>query len=154
MKKIIKYIPVLLLSLLFTSCLKSGLDGLPAYSDAEITNFRFEYRWMDTTSEFHQLQVVQMNVAKTIDADNHTISCQITVPAASAGFPEEIRNQVSLSNLVGYADISLAATIKPMGDSPTLGDLADFSKGNLQYEVTAADGTKKVWTLNITGFNK
>ena len=81
MKKIIKYIPVLLLSLIFTSCLESGLDDLPAFSDAEITKMRFEYRWVDSSRTYDRMQVIQLNCDATIDEAANTVSCKVTVPA-------------------------------------------------------------------------
>ena len=44
--------------------------------------------------------------------------------------------------------ISTAATIKPINGAPKLGVPGDWTKDN-QYEVTAADGTKKVWTIVV-----
>lgn len=152
MKKIIKYFPLLFLSLLFSSCLKTGLHELPAFSDAEITQFRFEYRWMDVTSS--QLRVTQLTTTATIDKATSSVNCIITVPVVGTYFPADVRAQVTLSNIVGYADISTAAIMKPIGDAPELGIVADYSKTNMKYEVTAADGTSKTWSLNITAFNK
>lgn len=154
MKKIFKYLPILFLSLLFTSCLESGLDELPAFSDADITRFRFEHRWLDETNTFAKMQVVQLATDLTIDEGANTINCIVTVPAASANFPEAIRNQVAITNVVGYADISPAAVMEPIGDSPVLGVPGDFGSAN-QYEVKAADGeTVKVWTIIVKEFNK
>lgn len=152
---ILKYVPVLMLVLLLSSCLKSGLDELPAFEDAEVTNFNFEYRWIDNSNDFGQLRVVQLEVVSTISEGNRSIECSLTVPPENGDFTAAIRNQVELSNLVGYADISVAAILKPMGNSPELGIPGDFSQSGLEYEVLAADGkTKKVWTLNITNFIK
>lgn len=154
MKSIVNYISILGLCLIFSSCLKSGLDDLPAYSDAEITNMKFEYRWIDDVNGNEQMQVVQMSVENTIDDDAGTIDSKITVPDASADFSDDIRQNVELSNLVGYADISLAAVITPLNGAPTFGGVADFSDTPVQYEVVAADGTSKIWTLTISEFNK
>jgi len=125
------------------------LDELPAFEDAEITRFRFEYRWFDEAST--QLRVVQLDTESTVNES--TVDCVVTVPAEGGDFTTAIRNQVSLTNIVGYADISVAATMQSVGSSPQLGVPGDFSSGNLQYEVTAADGTTKTWTLNIVSFN-
>ena len=48
--------------------------------------------------------------------------------------------------------ISTAAIIKPIGDAPKLGVPGDWTKDN-QYEVTAADGTKKTWTIVVEPYN-
>lgn len=63
-------------------------------------------------------------------------------------FTSEIRDKVTLSNLNAYCTISTAATITPIGDTPVLGKIGDFSKSDMQYEVVAADGkTKKPGNL-------
>lgn len=161
MKNLLKYTVVLLSMMMFTSCLKSGLDDLPAYEEAHITSFKFEYRWMGTNGDNDQLNVYQMNVVSTIDTLANTVDCVVNVPSAtdtgakpSDDFPTAIRDEVGLSNLVGYCSISNAATMKPIGDAPELGVLSDFSDADMQYEVVAADGTSVIWTLNITELNK
>ena len=154
MKKHIQYLMFLFVGLTMTSCLKSDLAELPAFSEAEITNFRFEYRWIDDTQDYNRLQVVQLDTEATIDTVNQKVACIISVPPASSDFPEEIRSQVSLSAIVGYADISTAATLAPSNGAPALGEIADFGKGDMNYEVTAADGTKVIWSLIISEFNK
>lgn len=47
MKKLINTVLLLFLIGIVSSCLKSGLDDLEAYNEAEITNLNFEYRWWD-----------------------------------------------------------------------------------------------------------
>ncbi len=155
MNKILKLVPALLSILLFTSCLKSGLDDLPAFEDAEITSFKFEYRWVVKNVDNDQLSVQTLDVTNTIDTENNVVDCTITVPAASDDFPTEVRDLVTESNIVGYCNISTAASLKPIGNAPKLGIIQDFSGSSFQYEVTAADGkTKKVWTINIVDFIK
>lgn len=44
MKKLINTVLLLFLIGTVSSCLKSGLDDLEAYNEAEITNLNFEYR--------------------------------------------------------------------------------------------------------------
>lgn len=150
MKKIINITFLMLLVCMVSSCLKAGLDDLPTYGDAEITNLNFEYRWWDESGK--QMRVKTLTTNKEI-TDN-VITCTITVPAASGTFTESIRNAVSLSNIVGYVDLSTAARIKPQGDAPALGAPADFSQREYTYLVTAGDGTTKEWTIKITDFKK
>ncbi|BAX79072.1 DUF5018-related domain-containing protein [Labilibaculum antarcticum] len=161
MKKIFKYMPVLFIMLLFTSCLKSGLDDLPAFEEASIESFKFEYRWVIKNVDNDQLKLYQMEVATTIDEEANTVMCEITVPnptdvgaEPTNDFPTAIRDQVTLTELVGYCSISTAATIAPIGGAPELGVVADFSATPIQYEVTAADGTSKIWTVTISDFIK
>ncbi|MGQ1909448.1 DUF5018-related domain-containing protein [Marinifilum sp. RC60d5] len=154
MKNLVKYTIILFSMILFTSCLESGLDDLPAYEEANITNFKFEYRWMGKNGDNDQLNVYQMEVANTIDTVANTVDCVITVPAVSDDFPAEQRDLVELTNLVGYCSISNAATISPVGDAPVLGEIKDYSGSDLKYEVVAANGTAKIWTLTISEFIK
>lgn len=142
----------LLFTLVLNSCLKAGLDDLPTYSDADITEFKFEYRWFD--NDAYQMRVFQLTSEYTVDKKELTISCKITVPAAQGKFTDEIRNNVTLNDIVGYCSVSPAASIKPLGNSPKLGVVTDFSSNNFKYQVTAGDGTVKVWTLIISDFIK
>lgn len=154
MKNILKSIPIFLLSFLFASCLKAGLDDLPTFDDNEITNLSFEYRWIEDVTGNEQLKVVQMKVKNTIDETNGIIDSEITVPLNSADLSIEVREKVSLEELVGYVSVSTASKIAPIGDSPKLGVVADWSGTSFKYKVTAANGDEKTWTINIKSFNK
>lgn len=154
MKTKIIYLPILFISLFFTSCLKSGLDDIPTFKDAEITNFQFEYRWMEVVNGNNQLKVQTLTTTSLVNATKDTISCAITVPAVSTTFVLATRDKVTQSNIVGSANISNAASIKPLSGAPVLGNVGDFTASDMKYEVTAADGTKKVWNLKITKFTK
>ncbi|WP_068471953.1 DUF5018-related domain-containing protein [Saccharicrinis aurantiacus] len=160
--KTLKYISAALLLILFSSCLKLGLDDIEYFDEADITAFNFEYRWMGDNNGNDRLFVQKLNTAYTIDTIAYTISCDITVPDASDtgdeptdDFPTEIRDMVSIEELVGYADLSAAAKIAPIGSAPNLGSMQNFSGSDMQYKVTAADDkTIKEWTLIITSFTK
>lgn len=152
--KHIKFIIILFVAVLFSSCLKHDLDDLPAFDEAEIVEFKFEYRWLEKNGEYDQLRVKQLNVVNPEETEPNVIKCEIVVPDEDADFPIDIRDQVSLSNIVGYAEISNAATIKPIGDSPVLGKVADFSAESFDYKVTAADGSSEIWTVEIVSFIK
>lgn len=52
-----------------------------------------------------------------------------------------------------YMDISTAAKVIPLRDSPNLGDPIDLTKEH-QYQVTAANGSSKVWSIKVTAFLK
>lgn len=158
MKRLI-FIKYLLMSLLCTclsSCLTAGLDDdLPVYTEAEVTAFNFEYRWAIQEGISEKMQVKTLTTKTLINNDEGLIECTITVPKASGTFTDEVRSQVSLSNIVGYATISTAASIAPIGSAPVLGKVGDFSQSDLVYEVTAADNkNKKQWRLVITGLSK
>lgn len=95
-----------------------------------------------------------MTLAKTIDEENNTVTCKITVPGTNALFTEQIRNEVSLSNIVCYIDMSTAARLKPLNGAPTLGEVQDFSAKDFRYLITAANGDKREWTIKIQDFIK
>lgn len=153
MRKIYNILLSLLLMTMVSSCLKFGLDELPEYEGNEITNFKFEYRWWDEAK--NKMCVELMNVKTQIDSENHVVSCEIVVPKSDKEFPEEIRDKVTLSNLVGYCTLSTAARIAPVGNSPKLGEIQDFSSPEgMQYKVTAANGDSKIWTLKIVSLTK
>ncbi|KYP15993.1 hypothetical protein [Flavihumibacter sp. CACIAM 22H1] len=134
---------ILLMFVAFSSCLKRGLDELPTFSDTKIDRFDFEYRWNDNGT----FRVVRFNTNSTIENDNITVTT--TVPAASGSFTSQVRNEITLSNIVGMCNISTAATIKPVDGAPELGVPGNYSK-NVSYEVTAADGrTKKRWNVVV-----
>ena len=112
MKKVLNIAVLLLLLVSVTSCLKSGLDDLPTYDEAKITNIHFEYRWYDDSDGAKQLRVQTMNVEKTIDDESNIVTCKITVPGTSAVFTEGIRNKVSLNSIACSVDMSTAARLK------------------------------------------
>ena len=147
--KILYLILIIFPLLLNQSCLEMGLDEPPASNDAEITNINFEYRW----EENGRLHVMRLD-RTIVDTQSAKHVVDITVPDASENFPESVRNNVALNNLTAYCDISPGATIVPMGNSPQLGTIGNFSISDLKYNVIAADGTAKVWTIEIRNFNK
>lgn len=137
---------LMLIPFVLTSCLYSNLPKLPAYHDAKITNFHFEYKWAAPVQGTQDVvHVYRMQNNATIS--NDTVYNSVTIPAANNNFPDSVRSQVSLKDLTGYCDISTGATIMPMGSAPALGGPGNFSQP-LQYRVVAADGnTNKVWTI-------
>lgn len=151
MKKIAHIFLFFMVALFATSCMNSGLDDLPTYSDAEITNIKFEYRWWSD----NQLKVQELTTEKTIDKETNIIECHIKVPNASNAFSNEIRNKVELTSLSCSVDLSTAASLVPLDGAPKLGSPNDFSSRKFKYKVTAADKkTTKTWTVNINEFTK
>ena len=99
-----KYTILLLLplfSMLFTSCLKEGLDEGILSTECDVTNVHFEHRWATemSTPGMYQLNFIEMTVNRTIDTENCVIDVQITVPAVSATYPQEQRDATTLSNM-------------------------------------------------------
>lgn len=82
------------------------LEELPAFEDANITNFKFEHRWSVKEGGIDKLQVKEMTVERNINNDTHTVTLNITVPNAGNDFPETERAKVALNNIVGYCSIS------------------------------------------------
>ncbi|MDL2255102.1 DUF5018 domain-containing protein [Parabacteroides sp. OttesenSCG-928-K15] len=151
MKKILSIGFLLFAVICFSSCLKAGLDDLPVYEEAEVSNVRFEYRWWDEAAK--RLRVVTITTAKEFNGS--TVTCTLTLPNANNTFTQAIRDQVSLSNIVCSLDISTAARVEPVNGAPQLGTPADFSSRDFSYLVTAADGkTKKEWTIKIAELKK
>lgn len=152
--KNIKYITntvFLFISLIgLTSCLRSGLDELPAYEEADITDVYFEYRYEVTRSDGVQdVKYIRMTTDKRqIDASG-SVNIEISIPAADGTFTENERGKVSLDNLVCYCYLSNAASINPIDGAPKLGTIGNFSSVT-KYKVTAADGkTSKQWTIQV-----
>ncbi|MDR0845709.1 MAG: hypothetical protein LBN71_10860 [Tannerella sp.] len=143
---------------MFTSCLTSGLEELPAFDTADITDIRFDFRYKDASSTWIDnepvVKVVSLTIQnKVIDTASGTVTCTLAVPAANGTFTEAIRQQVSLTSVVGRFYLSTAAVIVPVEGAPVLGVPGDFS-ATRKYKVTAADGTTKVWTISVTNLSK
>lgn len=134
--------------LLNTSCLKLGLDELPLLDGADIKNASFEYRY--ATNNANGYEKMEYKILTTTATFNGTaIDCKIKIPTPSGTFTSQIASQVNLTNIVGYFDISLAAVVEPVGNSPVLGKIGNFSQP-CTYKVTAANGKSVNWTLNVS----
>ena len=150
------------LAILLTSCLKKGIDqNLPAFSDAEITDIFFEYRYEDGASHSpdgsNLIRVVQLPVSEKqfkLKEDNSgaatdSVIATVTVPAADNFTPESEWDNVDAGMLVCKTNISTAARVDPVDDAPVMGTPGDYSVTR-QYRVTAADGvTQRIWTIRI-----
>nr|WP_199081354.1 hypothetical protein [Pedobacter sp. ASV19] len=153
--KIISNLLALLLVLSLSSCLKKDLIDYPLYDGNEITLVNVEYRFNSSQTMNGQPIVAyqKLGVVQTIDKTNSTINVVITVPDANGQFTAAERANVVQTKLWFYMNISTAATIAPTGGTPALGDPTDATKP-LKYIITAANGTSRVWTINVTAFNK
>lgn len=142
-----------------TSCLKSGLDDLESYSSADITNIYFEYRYEDSSDLWTDGSSIVKYVtltfdSKTINSTSNSVAVSLSVPDENGTFTANERAKVDLTNLICSTNLSTAAKIEPVGDSPSLGEPGDFSSSR-EYLVTAADGTTtKTWTITISALNK
>lgn len=139
----------------FSSCLKKGLPKLENWDLNNIENIYVEHRY-ESDKVMNGRPVVayqRLNVVRSVDESNGVIDLKIEVPQASGSFTEKIRDQVLQTNLWMYMDISTAAKVIPLRDSPNLGDPIDLTKEH-QYQVTAANGSSKVWSIKVTAFLK
>ena len=148
MKKYFYLIAALFVAVLSTSCLESGLEELDEYSGCDITNGNVYWRYYGEgkipASGEQEVKQVYLAAARTQDAENGVYTIRYT----TSNIPEAERANFTESKAVVTVTISTAATIKPIGDAPKLGVPGDWTKDN-QYEVTAADGTKKTWTIVV-----
>lgn len=155
MKKYI-YFTVISLLMAMTSCLKGGMDDLPEYEEAEISGIqRVEYRYYgnDVSQIDGEKIVKKIALQNSTKIEGTTVSLEVTVPAAEGTFTEAERQNVSLTNIAVMASISTAARLTPLDGAPALGVPGDWSKPN-KYVITAANGSKKEWTITITKLTK
>lgn len=158
MKKIL-FLFSLLLSM--ASCLEHGLEEVESSTLCDLSNVEFEYRWTKEVvgsdgkaTGVHELHYKVMTVERTKDEANHKMNLKITVPMPdNKDFTNEIRQQVSLQNLVGKFTVSTAAKVVPLNNAPTLGIVGDFSGKTYTYRVIAASGDYIDWVINITEFD-
>jgi hypothetical protein len=139
-------------STLFSSCLKKDLPDYPAFSDTEISLANLEYRYKIANPVAGKDSIVAYvkltNVTHVIDAAAGTISITLDIPSATPTFSGQERTKVKLNHLWPYFNISTAASIKGINGTANPGNVTDCTK-QLQYEVTAANGQKKTWKINI-----
>lgn len=157
MIKNLKWLLCLLILPLFASC---GWEDLPSYEDADITGVQYYYRWASTTEKDPitgepMVREQRMNATATIDNEKGEVNVTITVPDANDNgtFTTEVRNSVSQNNLVGQVSLSTAARIAPADGNKVLGVPDNWTVPH-SFVVTAADGTKKNWTITVVAFNK
>lgn len=156
MKKFIYTIILIALPILFSSCLKDGLDDVEYSTECDITNVSFEHRWVieSDVKDIYSLYFKSLNVNKTIDKEKQTITVDISVPSADGTFTQNERDKVSLSSIACSFHVSQAASVTPLNGAPKLGTMADFSGKTFKYRVTSAAGNYKDWELKINNFNK
>ena len=156
MKKYIYIIALIALPLLFSSCLKDGLDEVEYSTECEITSIAFEHRWAikSDIEGIYTLYFKDLSANYSIDSENQTITVDITVPGTDNTFTQEERNKVTLSSLACSFFVSHAASVTPLDGAPKLGTLGDYSAKSFRYRVTSASGIYKDWELQINSFNK
>ena len=153
MKKFLNIFAALLLAVVSTSCLKHDLEELDVYSGCDITRVDCAYRYK--TGEIHPgtqsekvNQVYVSAYSRTYVTDESDPSRGVcTIRYSKTNIPEQYRSTAE-TEMVVYVTISTAATMKPINGAPALGIPADWTADH-EYEVTAADGTKKIWMIVV-----
>lgn len=153
MKKLLNIFAALLVAVVATSCLEHDLETLDVFDGCDITNVQCAFRWK--TGEIHPgtgaekvNQVTVRAYSRTYVTDESDPTKGVcTIRYTKRDIPDPYKDTAE-KEMVVYVTLSSAATIKPIGDSPTLGVPADWTADH-QYEVTAANGTKKTWTIVV-----
>ena len=145
-------------ALCLTSCLESHLEELPTYDGNDIVSvagviYRFYTGNVIDASGEEEIAQYVLNNTNTVDKEAAKVEVNVTIPS---NLPADQRDKVSLSYKRGdrqglglIVNLSAAAVITPLNGAPILGAPGDWSKAN-QYEVMAADGSKKIWTITMT----
>lgn len=156
MKRIFKYlIAAVSMVALATSCINSNLEDLPVYDESNIVQVNAEWRYNFGT-EWTGEPAVKFQQLNRIEQKIDTVACtavtKFSLPAANVtqGWTDAERAKVVVTNLAVKLNLSTAARVKPIGDSPALGVPADWSKSH-QYEVWSASGKTKIWTVTVQG---
>lgn len=149
----IKWVLILLCIPFMTAC----WEDLPAYEDAEITKVGFYYRFAgpetDPVTDEPIIVEKELSCSYNINSEAATVDIDVTVPEANGSFTETERNNVSITKLWGYVNVSTAAKVEPVDGSPKLGTPGDWSSPR-KYKVIAANGNTKVWTITVKSLNK
>ena len=153
MKKFLNILTAMLLAVVSTSCLEHDLEELDVYSGCDITRVDCYYRWKSgethTGTEAEKVKQVYVSAySRTYVTDESDPSRGVcTIRYSKTNIPEQYRS-VAETEMVVYVTISTAATMKPINGAPALGIPADWTADH-EYEVTAADGTKKIWKIVV-----
>lgn len=152
---IFKALACLILFILFVS--SCDWQDLPSYEQAEISAVQFYYRWAsgekDAVTGEPIVKEKRLDTVSEVDSGKGLVTANVTVPDASGDFSEDVRADVSQGRLWGQVSVSTAARVTPVNGTAKLGTPDDWTKER-QFEVRAADGTVKVWTIKIVEFNK
>lgn len=154
-KNYIKWLLIVLVMPFISSC---SWEDLPSYDGADITGVQFYYRWASSTDKDAItgepiVKEVSLGTRANINAQAGTVEVSITVPGASNTFPEDARAAVSQDKLWAQVTLSTAARLTPTNGSAALGTPDNWTTPHT-YIVTAADGTKKEWTIKVVDFTK
>lgn len=139
-----------------SSCLNSDLDDLPEYEDANITTVsgvfhRYYSDEIEPSTGQPRIKDAGLTAGDIrISNDDCTVKTTLTLPS---DFAISEKDKVALNKLVVVVGLSSAARIFPIDGAPRLGVPGDWSKEN-KYEVVAANGIKKIWTIHVESLTK
>lgn len=130
-----------------SGCLTHGIDDPDdVYDGADITSLQgVYYRYKVTSDGETVVRQITLARAASIDTEENTMQIQCQAPT---NFPEDQLANLKASELVVVLNISTASIIEPLDGSAVLGQPGDWSKPN-KYQITAANGKKKVWTVTL-----
>ena len=144
---IISLFTAVLSMMCLTGCLTHGIDGPEELFDgADITGLQgVYYRYIDNSGK--EPAVKQITLARGADINTEENTMEIACQAPS-NFPDDQLPNLKATELVVVLNISTAAVIEPLDGAPKLGVPGDWSKPN-RYQITAANGDKKIWTITL-----
>lgn len=151
MRKFIAFVICVVMMCGFTGCLGRDLEELDTYNGADITSIEGVYyryttdKTMNVSGEPQVKQVSLKMVSPVINAEAGTVTVNVQ---PNVNFPADQLSKLTAENLVVCLNISVASIIRPVDGSVRLGVPGNWSKPNT-YEITAADKTKKLWTVTV-----
>lgn len=132
-------------------------EDLPAYEEAEITAVQYYYRWasdkQDPITGEPIVKEVRLDTEYKVNSESGLIETSVTVPPANGDFTEKVRKEVSQKKLWGQVSVSTAARVTPMEGTAALGTPDDWTTER-KYNVSAANGNNKAWTIKMIKFTK
>lgn len=144
---IFSFFATVLSMICLTGCLSHGIDDpKDVFDGADITGLQgVYYRYMDNSGKEPVVKQVTLARGSDINTEENTMLIQCQAPT---NFPEDQLPNLKASELVVVLNISTASIIEPLDGAPKLGKPGDWSKPN-KYQITAANGKKKVWTITL-----
>lgn len=144
---IISLFATVLSMICLTGCLTHGIDDPDdVYDGADITGLQgVYYRYMDKSGSEPVVKQITLARGSDINTEDNTMAIKCQAPS---NFPTDQLSNLKASELVVVLNISTASIIEPIDGAPKLGVPGDWSKPN-KYQITAANGTKKIWTVTL-----
>jgi len=150
------YLILVAILITVTSCLSYDLPSVESSSQKDISNFGFNYRYLDTiiNTDAHADTLVEVAIVwitSGMTISNDTIYMTPQIPSSSQ-LPTDQLPYLNINNIWAFADISDGATIESVENAPKIGTRGDYSMP-VSYKVTAGDGTSKIWVIVTKPFS-